>query len=368
MKRKDAAHDALEHPRHSSQYHLFMNIHLETLTADRFDDYLDFVRQIYPQRRYAARRFATQVLENPFLEDAQRPEILVALDDDAIIGHFGLNPYRFHFRGIDYLGYSGFDFYVLEAYRQHGVGKKLAAAAVERLPYLGIGATPVAERIYIKLGAATVGWMYRYFWLRTPLQTAWLAGHTIFKEHWFRKPERVGNFDLPEQVEADGGVFEHRTRSDGTEDYPWADETLSFSRSPEFLQWRYFDHAEHYRFYALRDSQPTSFFVVRRYAWRGLSLLCMVDYRTPGDEARIITQMLEAVKTLARQGKFDGVVVYSSLRSVDDRLTAGGFRRIGQPTIVVLKGDLPMEKERIMGRNYVLATLADCDQDFAVYD
>jgi hypothetical protein len=55
-------------------------------------------------------------------------------------------------------------------------------------------------------------------------------------------------------------------------------------------------------------------------------------------------------------------------RIIDDRLTAGGFRRIGQPTIVVLKGDLPMEKERIMGRNYVLATLADCDQDFAVYD
>jgi hypothetical protein len=94
----------------------------------------------------------------------------------------------------------------------------------------------------------------------------------------------------------------------------------------------------------------------------------MVDYRTPGAEARIIAQMLEAVKTLARQGKFDGVVVYSSLRAVDERLTAGGFRRIGQPTIMVLKGDLPMEKERIEGRDYVLATLADCDQDFAVYD
>jgi hypothetical protein len=134
------------------------------------------------------------------------------------------------------------------------------------------------------------------------------------------------------------------------------------------LQWRYFDHAAHYRFYALKGSQPPSFFVVRRYAWRGLSLLCMVDYRTPGGEARIITQMLEAVKTLARQGKFDGVVVYSSLRSVDERLTAGDLRQICQPTIVVLKGDLPMAEERIMGRNYVLATLADCDQDFAVYD
>ncbi len=352
----------------SITWHQFMTIHLETLTADRFDDYLDFVRKIYPQRRYAARRFATQVLKNPFLEDAQRPEILVALDDDAIIGHFGLNPYRFHFHGADYLGYSGFDFYVLEAYRQHGVGKKLAAAAVERLPYLGIGATPVAERIYIKLGAATVGWMYRYFWLRTPLQTAWLAGHTIFKTHWLRKPERVGNFDLPEQIAGDGGVFELRTEADGTEDYPWSDETLSFSRSPEFLQWRYFDHPEHYRFYALKDSQPTRFFVVRRYAWRGLSLLCMVDYRTPGGEARTIDQMLEAVRRLARQGKFDGVVVYSALRSVDDRLTAGGFRKIGQPTIVVLKGDLPMTETRIAGREYVLATLSDCDQDFAVYD
>ncbi len=345
-----------------------MDIHLETLTADRFDDYLAFVRQIYPQRRYAAQRFATQVLENPFLEDRERPEILIALDNDAIIGHFGLNPYRFHFRGEAYLGHSGFDFYVLADYRQHGVGKRLAAAAVERLPYLGIGATPVAERIYIKLGAATVGWMHRYFWLRTPLQTAWLAGHTLFKERWFRKPEQVGNFDLPEQVEVDGRVFELRTEADGTEDYPWSQEVLSFSRSAAFLQWRYFDHPEHYRFYALRDSHPTSFFVVRRYAWRGLSLLCMVDYRTPGGDARILDQMLAAVKTLARQGKFDGVVVYSALRSVDDRLTAGGFRKIGQPTIVVLKGDLPMEEARVAGRDYVLATLSDCDQDFAVYD
>ena len=346
-----------------------MNIHLTTLTSDRFDDYLDFVRQIYPQRRYAAERFATQVLQNPFLEDAQRPEILLALDgQDASIGHFGLSPYRFHRGGTELIGYSGFDFYVLEAYRQHGVGKMLAAAAVARTPYFGIGATPVAERIYVKLGAATVGRMHRYFWLRSPLQSAYLLGHTLFKTHWIRKTERVGDFNLPEQVMVADVVFDHRTMADGSEDYAWSEDVITFSRSPEFLDWRYFNHPEQYRLYALQGSQPTRFFVIRRYAWRGLSLLCLVDYRVPGGDARSFGLMLDAVRTLARQGKFDGVVVYSSLRFIDESLLQRSFRKIGQPTIVVIKGDLSMDETLIDGRAYVLATLADCDQDFAIYD
>ena len=345
-----------------------MNLHLTTLSADRFQDYLTFVSQIYPQRGRVSQRFATQVLQNPFLADADHPEILLALDGDTIIGHFGLNPYPFHWQNQTLLGHSGFDFYVLEDYRQHGVGKMLAAAAVEQLPYLGIGATPVAERIYTKLGATTVGQMYRYLWLRGPAPTLYLAGQALFKERWPRQPQAIGDFgNLPRQIEAAGVNFALRTQADGHEDYAWDANTLTFTRSSLFLDWRYFQHPQHYRLYA-RDATPTQFFVLRREAWRGLSLLCMVDYRIPQQQVDKFPIMLQAAKELVKQGKFDGLVVYSSLQAIDEALLSQKFRKIGQPTIVVLKGELPMDEARIASQNYVLATLADCDQDFVVHD
>jgi GNAT superfamily N-acetyltransferase len=345
-----------------------MNLQLTTLTADKFQDYLTFVAKIYPQRSRVPQRFAAQVLQNPFLEDPNRPEILLALDDHKIIGHFGLNPYPFHWQKKQHIGHSGFDFYVLESYRQHGVGKMLAAAAVAQLPYFGIGATPVAERIYTRLGATTIGRMYRYLWLRGPLQTLYLAGHSLLKAHWPRKPQRVGNFDLPPQVQTAGTTFELQFQPSGHEDYPWDSETITFSRSARFLDWRYFQHPRHYRFYARQGSGPTHFFVLRPCPWRGLSLLCMVDYRVPQQTAGDFQSMLLAARELTRQGRFDGLVVYSSLRTIDEHLQALNFRKIGQPTIVVFKGDIPLDTARIEQRQFVLATLADCDQDFVVHD
>ena len=346
-----------------------MNLRLTTLSADRFQDYLTFVSQIYPQRGHVAQRFATQVLQNPFLADADHPEILLALDDDAIIGHFGLNPYPFHWRNQRFVGHSGFDFYVLEAYRQHGVGKMLAAAAVEQHPYLGIGATPVAERIYIKLGAATIGRMYRYLWLRGPAPTLFLAGQALLKNKWPRQPHTIGDFaQLPDQIEAAGAKFHLRTQADGSEDYAWNADTLTFTRSSQFLDWRYFQHPRHYRLYARTDASPTQFFVLRRETWRGLSLLCMVDYRIPQQRAHDFPILLQAAQQLTRRGKFDGLVVYSSLRTIDAALQRQKFRKIGQPTIVVFKDSHAPDANRIAQREAVFATLADCDQDFAVFD
>lgn len=346
-----------------------MTFHLTTLSSDRYDDYLAFSAKIYPHRRHLAKRFQVQVLDNPFLADKAHTEILLVHDDDGmIVGQFGLAPYPFHHHGQTLISHSGFDFYVLEAYRKHGIGKMLAAAAMERMPYFGIGATPVAERIYIRLGATTVGQMYRYLWLRSPLQTGYLLGETIFKSHWPRKPERIGTLALPEQVTVDAATFERRYEPDGAEDYAWSEQVLSFTRSPEFLRWRYFDHPEHYRLYALQGSQPTVFFVLRRYTWRGLSLLGIIDYRLPADDARSLQQMTAAMQALARAGQFDGIVVYSSLRFIDEGLSEYGFRKIGQPTVVVMKDEQAVDSERIARREAVLATMADCDQDFAVYD
>ncbi len=345
-----------------------MTFHIQNLTSADFDSYLDFVRKIYPQRSHVAERFAIQVLDNPFLEDATRPEILLARHEDGqIIGQFGLNPYPFHFAGQVRTGHSGFDFYVLAEHRKLGAGKKLAAAAVAQQPYLGIGATPVAESIYLKLGATTIGHLYRYFWLRSPWQMLYLAGERLLGSRWPRNPRQVGDFALPERVTVDGVSFQLRTRAQGGEDVTWSPQVLSFVRTPQFLDWRYFQHPQHYRFYA-RTDEPAAFFVLRRYAWRGLSLLCMVDYRTPPHDAASADRMLEAAKKLARMGSFDGVVVYSSLRFFDERLSGRGFRRIGQPTIVVMKDDLMPDAASIARRECLLATLADCDQDFAVYD
>jgi hypothetical protein len=178
----------------------------------------------------------------------------------------------------------------------------------------------------------------------------------------------VGNFDLPEQISVDNVVFENRTDADGWEDYAWSDEVITFSRPSEYLEWRYLNHPEHYRLYTLQDSSPTVYFVIRRYHWRELSLLCVVDYRVPSGDARAFDRVLNAAKALAKAGKFDGVVVFSSLGFVDERLGSQGFRRIGQPTIVVVKGDLPLDETRIAERNSILVTLSDCDQDFVIYD
>lgn len=347
-----------------------MDLHLVWLTPDRFDDYVEFNQQIYPHRPRFARRFQLQVLDNPFLADKTRPAVLLSCTEAGkIVGLYGLNVCRFHEGGRERTGYSGFDFFVLPDYRKGGTGRQLAHEALSQEPYFGIGATPVAEHIYLKLGATTAGHMFRYFWLRGPLQTLFLGGEAALKQRWFRKPERVGDAGrLPERVRAGGISFARQSQADGWEDRPWSDEVISFSRSAEFLNYRFFAHPEHYHVYAPAGADGSTYFVVRRYHWRGLALLCLVDYRMPQDDDAAFDAVLAAAKALARAGGFDGAVVYSSLHFVDDRLTAAGFRRIGQPTIVVAKGDLPMNEQRIADRAEIFVTLADCDQDFAIYD
>lgn len=338
------------------------------LTPDRFQDYIAFTQQIYPQRRHVAERFRQQVLENPFLGDKTRPAVLLACTETGVIvGHYGLSPARFHRGGREQEGFSGFDFLVLPEHRQSGVGRQLAAEALSHEPYFGIGATPVAEHIYLKLGATTVGHMHRFFWLRGPLQWLYLAGDRALRGRWFRQPAGVGDMArLPAQVSGGGASWTRRAQWPDWADAAWSPEVITFSRSTEFLTYRFLQHPQHYQLYAAAAGH--AYFVARRYHWRGLALLCLVDYRLPREDATTLAALLTAAKHLARAGRFDGVVVYSSLHVVDARLQKSGFRRMGQPTIIVAKGGPPVDAARIAARDYILATLADCDQDFAIFD
>lgn len=345
-----------------------MTLSTRWLTPDRFQDYIAFTQQIYPQRRHVAERFRVQVLDNPFLHDKTRPVVLLACTETGgIVGHYGLSPVRFHLGGSQQEGFSGFDFLVLPEHRQGGVGRELAATALSHEPYFGIGATPVAEHIYLKLGATTVGHMHRFFWLRGPVQLLYLAGEMALGRAWPRQPASVGDrARLPVQVTAQGVTWTRQTRWPEWQDVAWSPQVISFSRSAQFLTYRFLEHPQHYHLYAAASGD--AYFVARRYPWRGLALLCLADYRLPPQDGAALDALLAAAKRLARAGRFDGVVVYSSLHFVDARLRVGGFRRMGQPTIVVAKGDLPLDAARIAARDYIFVTLADCDQDFAIFD
>jgi GNAT superfamily N-acetyltransferase len=336
------------------------------LTLNGVDQFLKFNQKIDSTRNDVFERFQFQVLENPLLEDKTKPQILIAYDDDGqIIGQHLHNPFEYYLKGKRLKGFYGYDFFVSENHRNKGIGSAIARQArTDFYPHFGVGVSEVSQRIQLSLGNRIIGYLYTYIWIRNLFSPIKFGLNQICKKKSINNSTKLNDLNFPNELRIKDYNFK-LVDSLAHWDYScWDYNTLEFSRSIDFINWRFFKKKKKYFFYLLDESKPSTYFVVRSIIARGLRLLALVDYRMPFEDKESMKLILLTAKKLAKLGGFDGIFTMSSFRFFDENLKRSSFLKVGKPIVILTNAELDIDPKRINQRNAVIATMAESDLDF----
>jgi GNAT superfamily N-acetyltransferase len=337
---------------------------IERLTTAGFDQFLKFNQAINPNRNDVVERLNFQILENPLLEDKTRLNILIAHDDGQIIGQHLHNPFEYYFRGKRLKGFYGYDFFVPESHRNQGIGSAIAKQAkTDFYPHFGVGVSEVSQRIQLSLGNRIIGNLFTYIWIRNWLSPIKFGLNQIFKKS-NNRTVKVNNFRFPDKIKLSDCQFQKVEQLEQWEYQYWENEVLEFSRSLDFINWRFLSKKDKYHFYILAESNATTYFVVRTIFAKGLRLLALVDYRMPVENEKKFKMILAATRQLAKLGGYDGIFTMSSHRFFDEIFKRSHFLKVGRPIVILTNAELDLDPQRINGRNAVIATMAESDLDF----
>jgi len=336
------------------------------ITQNRIDDFFEFNKKIDTTRDDVVERLNFLIFDNPLLTDKSNPYIIAACNEnDQIVGQHLLTPFEYYYGGNIQKGYYAFDLYLLKEYRKKGIGYLLTQEAYKRFfPYFGIGTSEAATRIHFSLKNKIIGNLYIYMWIRKISSLFRFVLNEKFKDKFNSNNKEVREFQFPEELSIRGFSFKRVRSLEQWEHHNWNDEILEFSRSLEFLKWRFLIKQNKYFFYLLVESDSTTYFVVRRIVTKGLNLLAIVDYRVPFEDQNKFKLILRAVKLLAKSGGFDGVFTMSSYGFFDKILRKNLFIKKKDPIHIFANARFNIPQEIIDERRFVFATMAESDLDF----
>ncbi len=339
---------------------------IERLTRQGLDAFLQFNKEIDPTRQDFPERFECQVLTNPLLTDQATLPVLIAVDDAGrIVGQHLHQPCQYYFRGQQYNAYFGFDFYVLKELRGRGIGSTLAREANQQFyPHFGLGVAEVSQRILLALGNRIIGHLFLYLWIRNWLSPVKFAIHQLMGRTPLTPIATMRCHSFPKRITIDQFQFK-LVQSLDEWPYPyWEEDRLEFSRSLEFLRWRFFMQQDRYCFYIIDEPQASAYIMVRKIVAKGLSLLAVVDYRVGQNDPLRGNALIKLAKRLASIGRCDGILTMSSHQFFDNILKRNRFWRVGRPIVIMTNASIELDPTRVNQRTDVLATMADADLDF----
>ena len=330
------------------------------LTDDRFEDYFNFIQNDLPPKENIKERFVHEVLNNPFLIDKKKPNVLISWNEKKqMVGQLICNPFKIYFKNKLINVSNSYDFIVLKEYRGKGIGSSIARIAAEKFkPCIVIGVTSNAKKIDLSLGKL-IGHVYNFIWVKDffTIFFAFLYGLTRGKLSKSKNPE---NTSLPITIDIDESSFILINLANDFRDYNWDENTLQFARLKEFLDWRYFSQTGEYYMYILDNSNPQIYFVVRKSIKKGLKIFELVDYKIPLNDSKSFKLILNAVKKLTRINNYDGIVTVSTNRFFDDILKQNHFLKYSRPKLIISNVDVNGNQKNIEKRNFLYATMIDC--------
>ncbi len=336
------------------------------LTEERLAAFFEFNTKINPDQPRIGERLQWQIFENPRLADARQPTVLLAINEhDRLIGQHLHNPMEYWWAGEMQHGFFGYDFFVDPACRGQGVGKALAKAGDRQFfPHWGLGVSERSKQILLSLNNRVVGELFIYVWLRNVLSPLHLASHALFNSDRRLKQRVQRPVSLPRELMVRGQRFALVDRLPQLAGEPWPADVLRFSRSSDFLEWRFFYPKFRYAVYLLDEQQAKTYFVVRMIWARGLYLLALVDYGVPFADGDRFRSVVRAAKLLARIVRADGIFTMSSHQFFDAGFASERFFRRRQPIDILTNAPLSVAPQKIARREFIVATMADSDLDF----
>lgn len=310
----------------------------------------EFNARVYPQRRGIEASFDYRWFRNPFFKELQS---VIALDkDDAIFGQLLLMPAECRYQGKVEAAAWSLDFIVENNKRGGIAGALLYKRAAGHQVNFGLGLAEMTSKISSALKVGKIGELHKYFrfeslaallkyflrinrnfWQKAPLSTVEIKGNR------FKRLNEVFDLDFPT-------------------DY-WADKnTLEFSRSKDFLSWRFFQGEKSYLFYKLendhKDKAP-AYFVLRPIMWNGIPSFLVVDYRY--SSTRDYRLILKAIRKITRQQNRVFTIMGCSEPHAQKVLARRAYFKYGRSLSIV------STKESLEELESILVTFADSDAD-----
>jgi hypothetical protein len=338
----------------------------------QFDDalrkgFFDFSQLVHPKENSLKERMQWFTFNNPLAQSKSNlPGLVTITTDNELVGQFLMSPFEFLLRGKKHSGYFGYDFFVKEEFRSRGAGALLFVQGVRMYgPFIGVGLTPIVEKISKAAGMQTIGQLKRFIWVKNPLL---LSGHLLkqrFMSGSSEADKTPSREPLADSVTVSGVSFQLAESLIDGFGLCSSDETLEPVRSKEFLQWRFGDSPCRYHVYVQPKSPGPLYFAVRRTVYQGMKLLLIVDYRFPQGQWQTLDFILQAAKEIATQVQLDGVMMSSTCVPAEEALVRERFKTAGRTSSVIAY--LPSQ-EFSPPVNSICLTVADSDLEFSLSD
>lgn len=341
------------------------DLRIVSLDLEHFSGLMDFAKIVHPGEANLADRVSWFSLGSPFLKEKDKFPAFLALSEDKIVGQFMLNNQEWHFQDRIKEGFFGYDFFIKESCRKTGIGALLLIKAVrERNPFFGVGLTEAAEKLYTAAKVERIGSLNKFLWPNRPfLCAAHIARRFIIRRGICEEPATNGSF--PRSIMMEGSNFELLSSFPAVKYKPYYDpETIEFSRSAEFLNWRFFEarNIKYYFYYCLLNNLPL-YFVLKKVFRKGLNLLSLVDYKSPLHDLGALRLIIKCAKKITRDLKLDGLFTASSVNNFSRVMKDEGFISVGKPSPIVSTVGGMLLSGSPERKNAIYITMADADLD-----
>jgi len=327
-----------------------------------FQSLIDFNTSVFDKRDKVEESIIYRFYANPLINNSSN-EILIAKDkEDNIVGQILVMPSVFTFKGKEFPAFFGMDYFVKIESRKSLAGVILANKYKDLKYNFGIGLTDNSLAILSSFNVKTLGYMVKYIKPNILFSITGFLFSSIIKVH------RNSNF--PETIIAKEGKFKRVFSPEEicSINSCWNPNLIEFTRSKEFVNWRFFYYPDKYFVYKyLSDSggsnlNPT-YFVVRPIVWKNLNCLLLVDYRFDVRSNYMFSNILKSVIKVSKKLKMAATLTGCSLPSYDLSLRKKWFFKFGRKMEIVTKFEIEKDRNGI-NRDTILVTFADSDGDF----
>ena len=327
-----------------------------------FHSLVEFNKVVFNRRDQVEESIAYRFYKNPYTLQIEK-EILVAVEtNNKIVGQILVLPSEFYLDGTKFPVFFGMDFFLHSDYRNSLAGVILGNKFKDLRHGFGIGLTDASLAIFKAFKYRIIGFIPKYIKINNIL-SAFISLLSI--QH-----KRSRKYSFPESISVDSGLFIRVFDADGlTPDVGyWNKNLIEFTRSKDFIMWRYFYYPDKYYVYKylpkkLTEISKPSFFVVRPIVWKRLNCLLLVDYRFDSEDKAMFNNILKSTIKLSSKLKFAATITGCSLPSCEPVLRKKRFFKFGRALEIVTKFQVDNMNEDF-GVDKVLATFADADCDF----
>lgn len=320
---------------------------------------IEFNKVVFNLRDNIEESFEYRFYANPFAEN-RKQESLIAIDENKkIIGQILVMPSMFSYEEKQFEAYFGMDYFVKIEARKSLSGVILANKYKDLRYNFGIGLTDASLNVLLAFNVKIIGYMAKYI----KINIKFAVRNYLFN----KKVNRKQIFVFPDSISVNGGFFSRVLNAEdiiSSKGY-WNNKLVEFTRSKEFINWRYFHYPDKYIVYkyysnAHNISLEPVFFVVRPIIWKNTNCLLLVDYRFETTNKNLFNKVFDAIAKLSDKLKMSATITGCSLPSYKKNFRNRMFFNFGRDLEIVTK----FQVNQVNDNDLVFVTFADSDCDF----